>query len=304
MPFDLFSKPGHFLRGNLHTHSSRSDGGLAPEEVSRRYRAMGYDFYCLSDHFLKQYNYPITNTVGHRQTGFTTLLGAELHAGQTSLGEIWHILAVGLPHDFAITHDGESGPELARRAVAAGAFVAIAHPQWYGLTVEDARELAFVHAVEIYNHTCNIRHDRPDGTALLDRLLEEGCDFTAIATDDAHFIDRTNQNSDAFGGWVMVKVTEPTPEAILAALKQGHFYASQGPEFHDLAIKGDLLLISCTAVERVIVLGPPPLAKIETGHSMTKAEIDISRYRGKWLRVAIMDAAGRHAWSNPVRLPT
>ena len=52
-------------------------------------------------------------------------------------GELWHILAVGLPLDFAPTHtpqftpipDQETGPEVARRAHDAGAFVAVAHPE-------------------------------------------------------------------------------------------------------------------------------------------------------------------------------
>ena len=39
-----FTAPGRFWRGNLHTHSTRSDGVVSPEEVCRRYRAEGYDF--------------------------------------------------------------------------------------------------------------------------------------------------------------------------------------------------------------------------------------------------------------------
>lgn len=43
-----FSAPGRFWKGNLHTHSNRSDGALEPAEVCRRYREAGYDFLCLS----------------------------------------------------------------------------------------------------------------------------------------------------------------------------------------------------------------------------------------------------------------
>ena len=39
---EAFSAPGKFWRGNLHTHSTRSDGVLEPEEVCRRYKAEGY----------------------------------------------------------------------------------------------------------------------------------------------------------------------------------------------------------------------------------------------------------------------
>ena len=36
-----FTAKGRFWRGNLHTHSTRSDGVLSPEEVCRRYKAEG-----------------------------------------------------------------------------------------------------------------------------------------------------------------------------------------------------------------------------------------------------------------------
>ena len=57
-----FSSPGRFWRGNLHTHSTRSDGHIGPEEVCAFYRAHGYDFLALTDHFLERYEYPITDT--------------------------------------------------------------------------------------------------------------------------------------------------------------------------------------------------------------------------------------------------
>ncbi|HVU14003.1 MAG TPA: hypothetical protein VHD90_22145, partial [Phototrophicaceae bacterium] len=59
LPFD---KPGRFYRGNLHTHSTRSDGRLSPELVCRFYREAGYDFLAITDHFMERYGYPITDT--------------------------------------------------------------------------------------------------------------------------------------------------------------------------------------------------------------------------------------------------
>jgi predicted metal-dependent phosphoesterase TrpH len=103
---DAFTAPGRFWRGNLHTHSTRSDGVLEPAEVVRRYRAEGYDFLALTDHFIGIYKYPITDTTGFRDAGFTTILGAELHSGAMQNGELWHILAVGLPAKAYPFHSG------------------------------------------------------------------------------------------------------------------------------------------------------------------------------------------------------
>ncbi|MGB0410610.1 MAG: PHP domain-containing protein, partial [Pikeienuella sp.] len=87
-----FAAPGKFWRGNLHTHSDQSDGVIPPAEVCRRYRAEGYDFISLTDHFVGLYNYPITDTSPYRTDDFTTILGAELHTGAMENGEIWHVL--------------------------------------------------------------------------------------------------------------------------------------------------------------------------------------------------------------------
>ena len=87
--------------------------------------------------------------------------------------------------------------------------------------------------MEIYNHGCAVENDRGDGFYLLDRLLSEGRRLTAIATDDAHF---RNGDFDAFGGFVEVKAESLDPEALLAALKAGEFYSSQGPRIQDVTV--------------------------------------------------------------------
>ena len=299
-----FSAPGRFWRGNLHTHSTRSDGVLDPAEVCRRYRSEGYDFMALTDHFLGLWGYPIVDTAPYRTQNFTTLLGAELHSGPMLNGELWHILAVGLPADFAPGNaphftplaNQETGPQIAARAVAAGAFVAIAHPQWSGLRLEDARSLTVAHAVEVYNHGCAMGCDRPDGFAIADHLLSEGRRLSLIATDDAHFSE-----PDHFGGWVMVKAPENSPEALLSALKSGAFYSSQGPQLHDVRLEGKAVIVESSAVASVVVMGQGTGAKGVHGHSMTRTTVPLERMEGSpWLRVAVIDAAGKRAWSNPI----
>ncbi|MFU1476399.1 PHP domain-containing protein [Roseovarius sp. C7] len=308
MALAAFTQPGRFWRGNLHTHSDRSDGVLAPEEVCRRYRAEGYDFIALTDHFVGLYDYPITDTTGYRTTDFTTIIGAELHSGAMENGELWHILAVGLPEGFSRPNaphflpveDQESGPEIAARARDAGAFVAIAHPQWSGMTLADARTIAKAHAVEIYNHGCAVGCDRPDGLHTLDLLLSEGKRLTLCATDDAHFAE-----PDFFGGWVMVKAEENTPEALLSALTSGAFYSSQGPEIHDIRIEDNHVVVESSAVSSLIVAGHGSAAGALHGQSMTRARLSLDRFAASpWIRITLVDAAGRRAWANPIWFDT
>lgn len=301
---EVFQIDGKFWRGNLHTHSNLSDGLLDPSEVCRRYQAEGYDFLALTDHFVGLFDYPIADTVSYRNDRFTTILGAELHSGAMQNGGLWHILAVGLPRKFDQSNsqhflpiaDQESGPEIAERARDVGAFVAIAHPQWSGMTLADARSIESAHAIEIYNHGCAVACDRPDGTAILDLLLAEGRQLTAIATDDAHF-----KEPDHFGGWVMVKAKENTPDALLKALKNGHFYSSEGPELHHIELDKKELTVRSSSVSTVIVQAKGSATVAVHGSSMTQTKIKLGRVsQSEWLRVTVKDSAGKRAWSNPI----
>ncbi len=301
-----FSNPGKFYRGNLHTHSTFSDGKLELAEVCRRYKAEGYDFLAVTDHFVGKFDYPIVDTRPYRDADFTTIVGAELHSGGMENGELWHILAVGLPFDFAPSHSPEfhpvpgqeTGPEIARRAVEAGAFVAIAHPEWSGLTEGDMRSIDVAHAVEIYNHGCEVECDRASGLHAADILARDDRQVSFIATDDAHFV---HGDLDAFGGWTMVKAEENTPEALLAALKAGAMYASTGPDFVDIEVADDHVHVRCSPVSGIILQGQGVATVGEFGDGLTEASLAKGRLANSpWLRVTLIDENGGKAWCNPI----
>ncbi|MGE0213064.1 MAG: CehA/McbA family metallohydrolase [Parvibaculaceae bacterium] len=301
-----FSKPGRFWRGNIHTHSTLSDGALPPDRVVEAYRDAGYDFMMLSEHFLGRFSWPVADTRKFRSNRFTTLIGAELHAPITAVGELWHIVAAGLPLDFEACPESETGAEVARRAAEAGAFIGIAHPAWSQLTIEDGRAIDIADAVEIYNHGCAVECDRGDGWYLMDQLLNEGRRLTAFATDDAHFHHGDN---DAFGGWVQVKAPSLEPETILEALKRGDFYASQGPVIHEVSLASDELTVVCSPVNSISVMGGTSRTVQRVGRAITTATLDLAgldrswlpqKGRSPWLRVAVMDHSGKRAWTNPI----
>jgi predicted metal-dependent phosphoesterase TrpH len=298
-----FSPAGRFWRGNLHTHSTLSDGALAPDQVVAAYKDAGYDFMMLSDHFIDHFNWPIADTRRLRSNDFTTIIGSELHAPQTSAGELWHILAAGLPLDFAPCALEESGAELARRAAEAGAFIGIAHPAWSQLTIADGRAIEVAHAIEIYNHGCAVESDRGEGFYLLDQLLNEGKRLTAFATDDAHF-----RHDDHFGGWVHVKAEANDPDVLLGALKKGHYYSSQGPLIHEVSLEASELTVVSSPVNTIVVVCGHSRTVQRIGKSITSATLDLRKLEKGWLltkqspwfRVIVIDQSGRRAWTNPI----
>ena len=307
MHFNYFSSPGRFYKGNLHTHSDKSDGILSPEEVCRRYAENDYDFISLTDHFVGLFDYPIVSTESFRTEFFSTILGAEVHSGSMENGEIWHILAVGLPKNFNPPNaphflpieDQESAKELAIRCKEAGAFVSIAHPQWSGMSFNDAKTLApHAHSVEIYNHGCAVDCDRPDGTHMLDLLLSDGLKLNAIATDDAHF-----KTKDYFGGWVNVKAENNEPESLLTALKKGYYYSSCGPEIENIEVTKNSVEVACSKVSSIVILGNGSASNVCHGKDITSAKISLEPFfNSKWVRIVIIDKDQKRAWSNPIWL--
>ncbi len=289
-----FSKSARFFKGNMHTHSTNSDGDHAPDIVCKAYRDAGYDFLVLTDHFLEHYGFPITDTRPYRTDKFTTIIGAELHAPETSAGEIWHIKAIGLPFDFPMLQPGETGPEVARRAWEAGAFIGIVHPSWYCLTHSDAHALPFAHAVEIYNHGSAVENDRGNDWPFLDILLNDGWKLSGYAVDDAHCLTH-----DWRGGWVMVQAEENEPDLLLDSIKNGRYYSSQGPEIHDITVTDNTVRVRSSPAEWMTILGRGSRSEAISGNGIQNAEFDLYPFENDWFRITVADADGKRAWSNP-----
>jgi hypothetical protein len=113
--------------------------------------------------------------------------------------------------------------------------------------------------------------------------------------DDAHFACE-----DWFGGWVMVKAAENEPEALLAALKAGHFYASQGPRIEGILWAEDSVEVQCSPASSIMVLGRGSSAAQSVAPLQTRAVLPLAKLRdGGFARIVVADAAGKRAWSNP-----
>ncbi len=292
----LFSGTDKFLRGNLHTHTTNSDGALPLEEVVNRYKASGYDFLAITDHFLPSYDFPLTDARQYQSDTFTPLASAELHVPRTENSALWHITAIGLPYDFEPTREGEDGPTISRRAADAGAFITLVHPAWYSLSLADALTIEAAHAVEIYNHGCQLMHDKGDGAYLLDGLLDRGRRVLTTAVDDAHF-----KSPDFGAAWVQLKADSRDQADIVAALKAGRYYSTQGPTFHSIETTSEHIKVHSSAVNGVLVVGAGYLMSYQFATGMTRATIDLAPLeKSPWYRIVLIGADGKRAWSNPV----
>lgn len=307
-----FSKPGQFYRGNLHTHSTRSDGARTMDQVLADYQSRGYDFMSLTDHFLPNAHFrkgepgfiSVSDTRAFTTDDFVAIPGAELHGPAMENGELWHFVAVGLPLDFPELMPGETGPEIARRAHATGAWVALAHPSWNAVSELDALSVVdTIHAVEVYNHASEVGVRRGWGVHQAEVLTAKGHRVGFNAADDAHFKHPLGTFNDAFGGWVQVRAESLDADALLAALKAGAYYSSTGPELHDIEVCGDTIRVASSPVRDVIVSGLGATYKRSSAEGQTAVELELpNRAKTPYVRVTVVDADGRAAWSNPIWL--
>lgn len=79
------------LKGDLHTHSYRSDGKRDPAELAGHFREQGYDFFALTDHNRFYPGSEIDEVYAGVNLGLVRIRGEEVHAP----GSVVHIIHVG-----------------------------------------------------------------------------------------------------------------------------------------------------------------------------------------------------------------
>jgi hypothetical protein len=294
-----FAAPGRWFRGNLHTHSDRSDGVAPPERVIAEYRAAGYDFLVLTDHFEARWGWTVTDTSGARDGAFTTLLGAELSSADWDDEDVFWVNAIGLPADFPAPGPGEPHASSIGRAAAAGAYNVLLHPGLTNFLDFDRLPVEHLHAVETYN--VNAAHSWPDqaeGRYAVDALLARGHRLHVTVGDDAHWHHR----SDRFGAWVEVRAEGLDPDALRAALRAGAYYSTQGPRIEDVRADGDRVEVRCSPARAIALTGIHGWrsAVAEGDPTLTEARLDLGKLRSPYWRVTVTAEDGTRAWTNPV----
>jgi hypothetical protein len=185
------------LRGNLHTHTSLSDGQHPVEEVLALYRDLGYDFLAITDHD-DRISADYWSRLPARAGGMIVLPGVEID--YRPLSEPTGRVFGGGQHIGKIFGEGEE-------------LYILNHPGRYGLSateawlrVEALRNAGLpIHAVEVTDGgVYRPEYDVPDLPA------------PKVATDDSH------RSADIGRAWIEVDAPR-TPGGLVRAIKAGDF---------------------------------------------------------------------------------
>jgi hypothetical protein len=181
-------------------------------------------------------------------------------------------------------------------------FAVICHPAWSNHTFAETLEAWPIHAVEVYNHVTEIENATGYSVERWDMMLQTGRRYWAFATDDSHFRPAFPQFG---GGYVMIRAPRLTQDAIMSALKTGSFYATMGPEFHDIEVSRGAVKVKTSPVVELRAIADGVGAG-QCFFSKKPRRSWTFRYDGWWtkplryLRLELKDARGKTAWSNPL----
>lgn len=295
MKKSYFPPEGIWLKGNIHSHSTVSDGKLSPQELTVRYKKRGYDFLSLTDHNV------LVSHSALSDEGIILLGGLE-HDLEYSADKCIHMVGLTASGKEQTNYPCRrySCSEISDQALldmmkADGQFVSLAHPLWSRMEMGEVEKLSGFDAIEVYNNGTEHLCHGGNAELIWELLLRSGRRVLATAVDDVH------GEEDLFGGWIWLLAREKSAGAILEALKAGQFYASSGPVIHDFGVEDGKAYADCSSCREIHFVTYPPRGKsfFADGEPLTRAEHCLNG-RESYVRVVCVDEEGRSAWSNPI----
>ena len=186
-----------WLKGNLHTHTSMSDGDSPPEEMAAWYRDHGYQFLVITDH--------------DKLTSIAAPEGLVLVPGEEVTAKLpkkpLHVNAIGLTRAIA-PQTGTTIVEVLQRNVDAvrdaGGIALVNHPNFgWAFGANELKQLRGVTLLEIASgHPYVNMLGPPSAEAMWDELLTSGQRVWGVAVDDSHHLKRPWDMDVALPGMV------------------------------------------------------------------------------------------------------
>lgn len=327
----LLPKDGQFYKANLHCHTTISDGRLTPEQVKEQYMAHGYSVVAYTDHNLM---------VPHpelQSDDFVALTGYEIDVEEQQPEKLpsvktCHFCLVALDpdttkqvcwsrkempknevaeklyeelykeeEDYERVYNPAWISEMMRIGRESGFFITYNHPVW---SLEDMHDYLHYHnmdAMEICNYGSMVLGYPEYSPHIYDEMLRYGKRIYCIAADDNHnHAPADSPKYDSFGGFTMIKADNLKYETIAKALKDGNFYASQGPEIKELWYEDGVVHVKTGPAKRIEFMTGKRSAYSE--YAAAGETVDYACFKvpadAIYVRVTVVDECGKCANTN------
>ena len=289
-----------WYKGNLHTHTTNSDGDTDPEDVIQWYKDNGYNFLSITDH---NYITSIKDYKSYIGEDFILISGNEISCGFEK--KPLHLLALGLYDEKVKPTGGDSVLSTLQNNVesirGAGAVPVLAHPNFYWafgademININDCVLFEVLNAHPSVNNEGN--EEKPSTEEMWDQVLSSGKKIYGIGTDDTHKIATYPGKS-----WIMLKAEDLTERSILEALEMGEFYVSTGVilDHYEVTMTSIKIRIHPDGTEKYTT------CFIGTGGQILKQSASMNpKYKFKggssYVRAKILNSEGKLALTQPV----
>ncbi|MBR3691562.1 MAG: hypothetical protein IKL89_02530 [Clostridia bacterium] len=307
---------GNRYKGNLHNHSTRSDGEYSVDALISLYKAEGYSFLALTDHVVYTRSDPwqredfvtlsgveadaCAGTYDYNTTPETRRYNYHLNAIRTDYSEDVREAEDGFMTDTLTTTEELQASSVRQRVqqiidyyTVRGCSVFLNHPRWSCNYEQDLYGFRNVAGVEVFNHGAFFAGDDL-GEDYFRYLVENGMHMYATATDDIH------HDKELFGGWIVVSAPELSRASIGEAIRKGRFYASTGAEILDWrAEDSGRVTLRCAPAQEIRICRVGGDGITLRGERLTEATFDARPGDIVFARVRAKEGL---AWTNPMEI--
>ena len=298
----------NWYKGNIHTHTTESDGDADPKTVVRWFRRHGYDFLVLSDH---NHRTILEYGEGRRRPKKPLMIPGEEVSVRLRNGTVpIHINGIGIDRLVEPIDAGGIVATLQANVnaiVQAGGIASINHPNYqWAFDHESIRQVTGASLLEVFNGVSVANVDgapgRPGYEEIWDGVLSAGRVIFGVATDDSHnYSDFGPSMANPGRGWVVVRAAELTADAIVDSLASGDFYSSTGVTLAELEISPESVHLrieqESSHLYRTRFTGRDgallaEVVGLEAGYSIRGDE--------GYVRATVVSSGNTKAWTQPV----
>ncbi len=324
----LLGKNKKFYKANLHCHSVKSDGKSTVEELKEEYMKRGYSIIAFSDHDAIHGNKHLCDENFLALTSFELAIKEDPRKSTLVAHKMRciHFNLFALDEDNTVTpcydpiydkyktewsdevrYEGiyersfsaECVNDIIKTAHEKGFLIGLNHPSWSLLDATDYLEYEGLDFVEIVNYSCRLE-GHSDDENVLEVMTRHGKKVFCIAADDNHNGRGFDYpETDSFGGFVMIDAPALEYKEVMNALKNGDFYASEGPEIYSLTREGNTVTVKCSDADRIYFCSDSRVRRrmvAKEEEFVNEASFEIEGVFDKF-RIVVEDKRGRRAYT-------
>ncbi|MBP1925278.1 histidinol phosphatase-like PHP family hydrolase [Sedimentibacter acidaminivorans] len=300
------------IKGNIHTHTTRTDGEFSVDEIIKLYKKNEYSFLAITDHRIyysqeiDYENFIVLNGCEYNCYLKDEKLNQDIHFHILTLEDNLVKATNPIKHNDnlykSLFFDSLSQvQELINELKSRGNLIIIAHPKNKLIPLYMLINLVNYHGIEVYNTKAN-----SDASDYSNELLINNKDIFLTSVDDSHNYYDENNNINFFRGFIVLADNILNRKNIIQAIKEKNFYASNGPYIYEIIIDKERVLIECSNVRKIVLFG------YDNNHNVklitTKSETFLNEAifmlhdSYEFIRLECINEEKKKAWTNIIKM--